>query len=94
MFDFEAEEHTAQVSSEEREDLEMRFRATQKDEEEWKKKHPSKLFKRLPLLFCSPTMELGIDISALNYVYMRNIPPTAANYVQRAGRAGRSGNRR
>ena len=91
LFDFEAEEHTAQVSSEEREDLEMRFRATQKDEEEWKKKHPSKLFKRLPLLFCSPTMELGIDISALNYVYMRNIPPTAANYVQRAGRAGRSG---
>lgn len=91
LFDFEAEEHTAQVSSEEREDLEMRFRATQKDEEEWKKKHPSKLFKRLPLLFCSPTMELGIDISSLNYVYMRNIPPTAANYVQRAGRAGRSG---
>ena len=91
LFDFEAEEHTAQVSSEEREELEMRFRATEKDEAKWKALHPTKIFRRLPLLFCSPTMELGIDISALNYVYMRNIPPTAANYVQRAGRAGRSG---
>jgi hypothetical protein len=45
----------------------------------------------LPVLFCSPTMELGVDISALNVVYMRNVPPTPANYAQRSGRAGRSG---
>ena len=46
---------------------------------------------RLPILYCSPTMELGVDISQLNVVNMRNIPPTPANYAQRSGRAGRSG---
>lgn len=46
---------------------------------------------KLPILFCSPTMELGVDISELNAVNMRNVPPTPANYAQRSGRAGRSG---
>ena len=45
----------------------------------------------LRVLFCSPTMELGVDIATLNTVYMRNVPPTPANYAQRSGRAGRSG---
>lgn len=45
----------------------------------------------LPVLYCSPTMELGVDIAELNVVNMRNIPPTPANYAQRSGRAGRSG---
>ncbi|MGW3362254.1 DEAD/DEAH box helicase [Streptosporangium canum] len=45
----------------------------------------------LPLLYCSPTMELGVDIATLNSVAMRNVPPTPANYAQRSGRAGRSG---
>jgi superfamily II DNA/RNA helicase len=36
-------------------------------------------------------MELGIDIADLNTVNMRNVPPTPANYAQRSGRPGRSG---
>lgn len=46
---------------------------------------------RLPILYCSPTMELGVDIAELNVVNLRNVPPTPANYAQRSGRAGRSG---
>jgi superfamily II DNA/RNA helicase len=46
---------------------------------------------KVSALFCSPTMELGIDISDLSIVHMRNVPPSPANYAQRSGRAGRSG---
>ena len=92
LFEFEAQEHTAQVDAGRRQLLEQRFRYTDKDRKDWADNpaHETPL-ERLPVMFCSPTMELGVDISALNTVYLRNVPPTPANYAQRSGRAGRSG---
>ena len=92
LFDFEAQEHTAQVDAGRRQLLEQRFRYTDKDRKDWAQNpaHEAPL-ERLPVMFCSPTMELGVDISSLNTVYLRNVPPTPANYAQRSGRAGRSG---
>jgi superfamily II DNA/RNA helicase/very-short-patch-repair endonuclease len=90
LFDFEAREHTAQVEQEDRLEREARFRFTEKDRKEWRDTKGAEL-EWLPVLFCSPTMELGVDISSLNTVYMRNVPPTPANYAQRSGRAGRAG---
>ena len=96
VFHYEAREHTAQVDADRREVREMRFRFGDSEKESLKAR-ASQLAEMgennrfLPVLFCSPTMELGVDISALNTVYLRNVPPTPANYAQRSGRAGRSG---
>ena len=96
LFGFEAREHTAQVDPENREIREKRFRFGEREREELETdkrrlREVGEADRFLPVLFCSPTMELGVDIAALNAVHMRNVPPTPANYAQRGGRAGRSG---
>jgi hypothetical protein len=67
-------EHSAQVPHANRERIENQFKSDSA---------------QLNTLVCTPTLELGVDIGALDAVLMRNVPPTAANYWQRAGRAGR-----
>lgn len=51
-----------------------------------------KMFKegKVNVLNCSTTMEMGVDIGGISAVVMNNVPPHPANYLQRAGRAGRS----
>ena len=67
-------EHTAMVPHAERERIEEIFKG---DSE------------AINTLVCTQTLELGVDIGALDAVLMRNVPPLASNYWQRAGRAGR-----
>jgi ATP-dependent helicase YprA (DUF1998 family) len=67
-------EHSAQVPAEDREILERIFKA------------PGE---KINTLVCTPTLELGVDIGALDATLMRNVPPLPSNYWQRAGRAGR-----
>jgi superfamily II DNA/RNA helicase len=87
---FRGEDHTGQLNTDARLDREDRFRAEWYDEQgrldEYKIRSQS-----VSALFCSPTMELGVDIGSLSVVHLRNAPPNAANYAQRSGRAGRSG---
>ena len=68
-------EHTAQVPKEKREEIEREFK--------------KETGGRFNCLVCTPTLEMGVDIGKLEMVLMRNVPPTPANYAQRAGRAGR-----
>lgn len=75
-----AEEHSAAISAERRDEIEREFMRVPTMEE------PSKI----NVLACTPTLELGVNIGALEAVAMRNIPPTPANYAQRAGRTGRA----
>ena len=67
-------EHSAQIPGADREELERVFKGDGD---------------RVNTLVCTPTLELGVDIGALDSVLMRNVPPLPSNYWQRAGRAGR-----
>jgi hypothetical protein len=71
-----AREHTAQVTTEERAEIEDRFKA-------------SGAVSPVNLLSCSPTLEMGIDVGGLDAIVLRNVPPRPDNYAQRGGRAGR-----
>lgn len=68
-----AEEHTAQVPNKQRDQIERAFKEGE----------------GVNCLVATPTLELGVDIGALDMVLLRNVPPRPANYWQRAGRAGR-----
>jgi replicative superfamily II helicase len=71
-----AAEHTAQITSGERAQIEDQFKAG-----------PD--VSPVNLLSCSPTLEMGIDVGGLDAVVLRNVPPRPDNYAQRGGRAGR-----
>jgi len=67
-------EHTAQITTR---------------EGSLRQKHFIDDHQRLNMLSCSTTFELGVDVGQLHAVFLRNVPPGIANYVQRAGRAAR-----
>ncbi|MGH7728732.1 MAG: DEAD/DEAH box helicase [Vulcanimicrobiaceae bacterium] len=68
------EEHSAAVDGAQRDEIERRFQLQPPE---------------VNVLACTPTLELGVNIGALEAVAMRNVPPNPANYAQRAGRTGR-----
>ena len=72
----QAAEHTAQITNDDRIDIETKFKS-------------SKDINSLNILACSPTLEMGIDVGGLDAILLRNIPPRPDNYAQRGGRAGR-----
>jgi hypothetical protein len=71
-----AGEHTAQVTTADRAELEDNFKARPQQSP-------------VNVLACSPTLEMGIDVGGLDAVVMRNVPPRPDNYAQLGGRAGR-----
>ena len=73
-------EHTALLERGYREALEQRFIAGSNERKDWYEN----------LLSATPTLEMGIDIGDLSSVLLCSVPPNQANYLQRAGRGGRT----
>lgn len=73
-----AKEHTAQLGSKLATDYQLAFQDGH---------HPDA--GQINVLSSSTTFELGVDLGDLEAVFLRNVPPSPANYQQRAGRAGR-----
>ncbi|MEA1966638.1 MAG: helicase-related protein, partial [Thermodesulfobacteriota bacterium] len=67
-------EHTAQLTNQEGAERQRNFTNDKNN---------------LNILSCSTTFELGVDVGELHAVFLRNVPPTVSNYIQRSGRAGR-----
>jgi len=77
-------------SSEQMQPLHIKEHTAQLGRAEQQKYQEMFINKELNALSCSTTFELGVDVGDLETVYLRNMPPSPANYAQRAGRAGRS----
>ena len=73
-----AHEHTGLLPRETRERVEQSFKSN------------GNQAGKINLLSATPTLEMGIDIGDLSATLMCSVPPKQANYLQRAGRAGRS----
>jgi DEAD/DEAH box helicase domain-containing protein len=71
-----AHEHTGLLNTEERENLELEFNGGAHADA------PN-------VLTATSTLEMGIDIGDFSTTMLCSIPPTAASYLQRIGRAGR-----
>lgn len=72
--------------------LHIKEHTAQLGREEQKKYQEMFINKEINALSCSTTFEMGVDVGDLETIYLRNMPPSPANYVQRAGRAGRGRN--